>query len=389
MNPTASRYRDIYQKSKSKSASAKNMKSNSASAAAMSIQDSIDASVDIENLPEVCTDNDIIDYSGILTNLNRIGSGALNNVYEIPSNSYVIKVPKISCDSQNIKVELDVTSLISAVIHNQDNVLLPSNANNIPENVLRILTENTIPFLVYKKYTCTLKQYMIDYYESVTIDDIIIVVNNIISAISELHKVGFLHCDIKPENIFLELNNSNRVTKAVLADFGHAVKIDEQIVKLGTPQYIHPLLYLDKKPQDLTCVDKWSFACVIVNMLTMYKRNEHYGYLHMLPSANDIALNGNGVHIEHMYSNTMKDYITIINNIKIPLMPSLTSVNKPECPSSTDEACKIFKFLSVEDKETNNKILLLCQTVTTILSCIIPTPPQGKPHNKRYIHKQK
>ena len=63
-------------------------------------------------------------------------------------------------------------------------------------------------------------------------------------AIRALHQMGYVHRDIKPDNILLD-----RCGHVKLADFGSAAKLNSgglvtQMMPVGTPEYIAPEILL-------------------------------------------------------------------------------------------------------------------------------------------------
>lgn len=64
---------------------------------------------------------------------------------------------------------------------------------------------------------------------------------DLLLALRDVHAAGYLHLDIKPENIFLDLGSGE--PRAVLGDFGLATKLDERgeaPCPGGTPSYMSP-----------------------------------------------------------------------------------------------------------------------------------------------------
>ncbi|KAL3913682.1 MAG: hypothetical protein SGPRY_007897 [Prymnesium sp.] len=62
--------------------------------------------------------------------------------------------------------------------------------------------------------------------------------SQLLAALRHAHKVGFVHCDIKPENVRLSADCQN----AILVDWGYARRIGKQAdpITQGTPAYAAP-----------------------------------------------------------------------------------------------------------------------------------------------------
>lgn len=94
-----------------------------------------------------------------------------------------------------------------------------------------------------------------------------------------IHEIGYVHCDMKPENVLLVPNNNGSRTagaitqfRAKICDFGLA-KREQQSKKRkleaywrGTPRYMSPETVMDNvqdRPSDI-----WALGCIVLEMLT-------------------------------------------------------------------------------------------------------------------------
>lgn len=93
------------------------------------------------------------------------------------------------------------------------------------------------------------------------------VLTEMAQALAEVHKMGIIHCDIKPDNILLRNDGT-----AVLGDFGVARRMykartsDRMEYIVGTPYFMSPEQALGEEEDEHT--DIYSMGAVFFNMLT-------------------------------------------------------------------------------------------------------------------------
>ncbi|EPS63968.1 hypothetical protein M569_10815, partial [Genlisea aurea] len=100
----------------------------------------------------------------------------------------------------------------------------------------------------------------------------------ILRGLKHIHQLGYIHCDLKPDNIFLFPvkarggGSSPARFRAKIGDFGLAKRTKPNNKRKlntsweGTPMYLSPEAVVDKL-QDFGS-DVWAFGCVVVEMLT-------------------------------------------------------------------------------------------------------------------------
>ncbi|KAM2527324.1 hypothetical protein TB1_024595 [Malus domestica] len=91
----------------------------------------------------------------------------------------------------------------------------------------------------------------------------------ILEGLKHIHKCGYVHCDLTPENILLmpsttasNVSTANLVAK--VADLGLAKRRSRW---KGNPMYADACAWTDNA-QDETSIDVWSLGCIVLQMLT-------------------------------------------------------------------------------------------------------------------------
>jgi serine/threonine protein kinase len=95
------------------------------------------------------------------------------------------------------------------------------------------------------------------------------VVTMILNGITYLHSMNIVHMDIKPENIFILLDNKGKIIGVKLIDLGLSISINYiQKCFRGTPQYMAPEFF-DASAEKNFCVDIWSLGITAYAMIML------------------------------------------------------------------------------------------------------------------------
>ncbi|EAN90342.1 putative serine/threonine kinase [Trypanosoma cruzi] len=109
-------------------------------------------------------------------------------------------------------------------------------------------------------------------FQPLSLDTVRIVGERVLRALAELHKAGYMHCDIKPANVMLRFNETDRsnlsdFTKTCLIDFGAARQFHEntyydvQSLWYRAPEVMLGLPYTSH-------IDSWSVGCLLFELYT-------------------------------------------------------------------------------------------------------------------------
>jgi len=101
-----------------------------------------------------------------------------------------------------------------------------------------------------------------------------IVVESILRGLAYLHSIGIAHMDIKPENVFLLLDNQGKIIGVKLIDLGLSIKVNDTTKYFrGTPTYMAPDFFSPFCKIDCS-VDIWSLGITVFAMIKAYLPTE-------------------------------------------------------------------------------------------------------------------
>ncbi|KAL2520378.1 Protein kinase superfamily protein [Forsythia ovata] len=97
----------------------------------------------------------------------------------------------------------------------------------------------------------------------------------LLKGLYHVHYKGFVHCDMKPENILVfPTRNGSKIHNLKIADFGLAKKIAEKEILIPGPSNFNRCTLLYASPESVSwgihkpATDIWSLRCIIVEMIT-------------------------------------------------------------------------------------------------------------------------
>jgi len=138
-------------------------------------------------------------------------------------------------------------------------------------NIIKVIetgTENNVPYMVLEYVDSRTLRDLILYRDPLMTDNVLSLMRQLAAALLYIHNSGYLHLDIKPENILVR--NDGHV---VLIDFDLAIKSKRWSKKIkqlpGTPSYIAPETLTKHIVEE--SADIYSFGVVSYEMLTYHK----------------------------------------------------------------------------------------------------------------------
>lgn len=197
-------------------------------------------------LPDIFSKNEKIS-----ANMNYENTDIKNNI----DNSFVknkdtdINSPK---NAKNALIPNQVKSNVNAYINDKDHHQAYQVVSTYYVFVMELLSNDLEKGLKNNKG------------HSIDLPKLPLIARQIADSIGYLHSLGFIHCDIKPENI---LWSSVRRTNIKLTDFGCCCQVDHRLFEyVQTRYYRSPEIILGLSYGQE--VDVWSFGCLIPELYT-------------------------------------------------------------------------------------------------------------------------
>lgn len=146
-------------------------------------------------------------------------------------------------------------------------------ARGVPEGMQKLVTTNDLPLLAMeycqggdlRKYLNLLENCC-----GMREGSVLILLCDISSALTYLHKKRIIHRDLKPENIVLQQGEKRLIHKII--DLGYAKELDQSSLCtsfVGTLQYLAPEL-IERQKYTVT-VDYWSFGTLVFECITGFR----------------------------------------------------------------------------------------------------------------------
>lgn len=149
------------------------------------------------------------------------------------------------------------------------------------------IKDNNIIELGIKKYYSSLQHPDISKRHDYVINNIDIIHKKVVDCINKLHEIGYVHLDIKPDNILIDYDETTKtINDVVLSDFGLIRKIDDSSLiytENGTPWIWlpKPSRHVNDPKKFAIFRDNWAWAMSLCYLLS-YFNNDSFDWLKSL-----------------------------------------------------------------------------------------------------------
>ncbi|CAL8345558.1 unnamed protein product [Lota lota] len=202
----------------------------------------------------------------------RLGTGGFGNVTRWQNKDTEEQVAIKQCRQELSERNKERWCLEIQIMKRLDHVNVVA-AREVPEGMQRLVATNDLPLLAMEY--CQggdLRKYLnlLDNCCGMREGSVLILLRDISSALTYLHKKRIIHRDLKPENIVLQQGEKRLIHKII--DLGYAKELDQSSLCtsfVGTLQYLAPEL-IERQKYTVT-VDYWSFGTLVFECITGFR----------------------------------------------------------------------------------------------------------------------
>lgn len=202
----------------------------------------------------------------------RLGTGGFGNVTRWQNKDTEEQIAIKQCRQELSDKNKERWSLEIQIMKRLDHVNVVA-AREVPEGMQKLVATNDLPLLAMeycqggdlRKYLNVLENCC-----GMREGSVLILLRDISSALTYLHKKRIIHRDLKPENIVLQQGEKRLIHKII--DLGYAKELDQSSLCtsfVGTLQYLAPEL-IERQKYTVT-VDYWSFGTLVFECITGFR----------------------------------------------------------------------------------------------------------------------
>uniref|UniRef100_A0A674MYE8 IkappaB kinase n=1 Tax=Takifugu rubripes TaxID=31033 RepID=A0A674MYE8_TAKRU len=202
----------------------------------------------------------------------RLGTGGFGNVTRWQNKETEEQIAIKQCRQELSERNKERWCLEIQIIKRLDHVNVVA-AREVPEGMQKLMVTNDLPLLAMeycqggdlRKYLNLLENCC-----GMREGSVLILLCDISSALTYLHKKRIIHRDLKPENIVLQQGEKRLIHKII--DLGYAKQLDQSSLCtsfVGTLQYLAPEL-IERQMYTVT-VDYWSFGTLVFECITGFR----------------------------------------------------------------------------------------------------------------------
>lgn len=202
----------------------------------------------------------------------RLGTGGFGNVTRWQNKDTEEQIAIKQCRQELSERNKERWCLEIQIMKRLDHVNVVA-AREVPEGMQKLVATNDLPLLAMEY--CQggdLRKYLnlLDNCCGLREGSVLILLRDISSALTYLHKKRIIHRDLKPENIVLQQGEKRLIHKII--DLGYAKELDQSSLCtsfVGTLQYLAPEL-IERQKYTVT-VDYWSFGTLVFECITGFR----------------------------------------------------------------------------------------------------------------------